>query len=105
MSIVLVLVLAQLYATYVSAAALPITAASNQIWDMQRATTFNTILEGTLKDAPNVLDSKSTTRNTKLTPSQPMKIIKRTTACKFTTKHLLPSINELPMGGMQCAVM
>jgi hypothetical protein len=104
MPLFLVLILAQLYAIYVSVVPLPISAATSQIWDMQRATNFKALLEVTLKDVPQVLNTERSSPEIKLASLRSTKVTKRkTTLCKLNAKHR-PSITEMPMGGKQCAV-
>jgi hypothetical protein len=105
MSLFLILILAQLYAIYVSAVPLPISAATSQMWDMQRATNFKVLFEATLKDVPQVLNTERSSCDIKLASLRSTKVNKRkTTLRKLNAKHR-PSITEMPMGGMQCAVM
>jgi hypothetical protein len=105
MSFFIALLLAQLYAIYVSVAALPISVPTTQLWDMQRATNVNAFLGATLKDTLHSLDTKISPRNTELASARPTNIAKhKTTIRNFKTKPL-PSITNMPMGGMQCTVM
>jgi hypothetical protein len=96
----LVLVLAQLYAIYVSAAPLSISAPTSQMWDMQRATNFNALLEATLKDAPYVLDTRPSARNIKLASLRSKKATKHKATLRKLNAKYRPSITVMPMGGM-----
>jgi hypothetical protein len=101
----LILIMGQLYANYVSAVPLCFFTARPQIWDMQRATNFDALLEATLKDTPHVLDINHSSRDNKLASLRSTKATKRNmTLRELNAKHQL-SITKMPMGGMQCAVM
>jgi hypothetical protein len=104
MSILLTYILAQIFIIYVSAMAIPpSSAATIQLWDIERATSFNALLEATTKNARPALDVKSVTYSIEPTSTSAANIIKRRSAAR-NAKHL-PKITDMPMGGMQCAVM
>jgi hypothetical protein len=104
MSILLTYILAQIFIIYVSAMAIPpSSAATIQLWDIERATSFNALLEATTKNARPALDVKSVAYSIEPTSTSAANIIKRRSAAR-NAKHL-PKITDMPMGGMQCAVM
>jgi hypothetical protein len=104
MSNLLTYILAQIFIVYVSARAIPPSgAATIQLWDIERATSFNALLEATYKNARPATDVNSATYSIEPTSSSAAKIIKRNLAAR-NAKHL-PKITDMPMGGMQCAVM
>jgi hypothetical protein len=104
MSILLTYMLAQIFTIYVSSMAIPpFNAVTIQLWDIERATSFNALLESTSKNARPTTDVKSMTYSIEPTSTSAAKITKRRSAAR-TTKHL-PKITDMPMGGIQCAVM
>tara|TARA_R110002003_G_scaffold171_8_gene13922 strand:- start:4362 stop:4664 length:303 start_codon:yes stop_codon:yes gene_type:complete len=100
MSIILTLVLIQLYAMCVSAMVIPVTRpVTNKIWDLQRGLDFNTLYDAALKDSkPELIEVKNT-------PSPSTKLVKREKAVRRAKTMHSPAIADMPVGGMQCAVM
>ncbi|QRD04482.1 hypothetical protein JI435_104360, partial [Parastagonospora nodorum SN15] len=104
MSIIVTLILAQLCLIYVSAMAIPPTnAATIPIWDIERATSFNALLAASVKNTRYAPDMQSASHGSEAASSQSANVTKRRKTAR-QAKHL-PSIKNMPNGGMQCAVM
>jgi hypothetical protein len=104
MSIILTLILAQLCLVFISAMAIPpMNAATIPIWDIERATSFNALLAASVKNTRHEPDAHSASHASEAASAQSDKATKRRKTTR-KAKHL-PSIKDMPMGGMQCAVM
>jgi hypothetical protein len=104
MYILIALAIVQLCAICASTLAIPsITTATPPSWDMQRATTFRTLLDTNLKDTHHVTATESTPPEIVVTPTPSAKLIKPRTSVRLVKYR--NHITGVPGSGMQCAVM